>query len=100
MKMENEKNSLIIEEPSISYYSTIFNFGIQSKSRKTPQNLFKSFSPLSSNRGISFSNTIMYPLVTTESILDQKKNISRNKQNKSKTIIVKDNTELKTELTN
>ena len=99
MKMENEKNSLIIEEPSISYYSTIFNFGIQSKSRKTPQNLFKSFSPLSSNRGISFSNTIMYPLVTTESILDQKKNISRNKQNKSKTIIVKDNTELKTELT-
>jgi len=97
--MENEKNSPIIEEPSISYYSTLFNFGIQSKSRKTPKNLFKSFSPLSSNRGISFSNTIMFPLVTTESVIDQKKNITRNKQNKSKTIIIKDNAELKTELT-
>ena len=63
--MENEKNSLTIEESSISYYSTLTNFRIESKTRKRPQNLFKSFSPLSCNRGISFSNTIMFPFITT-----------------------------------
>ena len=65
MKMENEKNSLTIEEASISYYSTLTNFGIESKTRKRPQNLFKSFSLLSCNRGISFSNTIMFPFIMT-----------------------------------
>ena len=73
MKMEDEKNSLTIEESSISYYPTLSNFGIESKTRKRPQNLFKSFSPLSCNRGISFSNTIMFPFITTETLLDTKK---------------------------
>ena len=96
--MEDEKNPLTIEEPSISYYSTLTNFGTESKTRKRPQNLFKSFSPLSFNRGISFSNTIMFPFITTETLLDTKKDISRLKQEKSKSTFIKDSTILKTEI--
>ena len=98
MKMENEKNSLIIEESSISYYSTLTNFRIESKTRKRPQNLFKSFSPLSCNRGISFSNTIMFPFITTETILDTTKDITKLNQDKSKATFIKDRTILKTEI--
>ena len=96
--MEDEKNSLTIEESSISYYPTLTNFGIESKTSKRPQNLFKSFSPLSCNRGISFSNTIMLPFITTETLLDTKKDISRLKQDKSKSTFIKDSTILKTEI--
>ena len=93
--MENEKNSLILEESSISYYSPLSNYGIKSNSRKIPINLFKSFSPLSSNKGISFSNTIMFPFVTAS--LNTNKNITRFKQEKSKTTFIKESTALKTE---
>ena len=96
--MEEEKNSLTIEESSISYYSTLTNFGIESKNRKRPKNLFKSFSPLSCNRGISFSNTIMLPFITTETLLDTKKDISRLKQEKNKSNCTKDTTIFKTEI--
>ena len=98
MKMENEKNSLTIEEASISYYSTLTNFGIESKTRKRPQNLFKSFSPLSCNRGISFSNTIMFPFISTETLIETKKDISRFNKDKSKTTFIKDSTVFKTEI--
>ena len=98
MKMEDEKNPLTIEEPSISYYSILTNFGTESKTRKRPQNLFKSFSPLSCNRGISFSNTIMFPFISTETILDTKKDISQLKQDKNKSTFIKDSTILKTEI--
>ena len=96
--MEDMKNSLTVEESSISYYPTLTNFGIESKTSKRPQNLFKSFSPLSCNRGISFSNTIMFPFITTETLLDTKKDISRLKQDKSKSTFIKDSTILKTEI--
>ena len=96
--MEEEKNSLTIEESSISYYLTLTNFGIESKNRKRPKNLFKSFSPLSCNRGISFSNTIMFPFITTETLLDTKKDISRLKQEKNKSNCTKDSTIFKTEI--
>ena len=98
MKMEDGKNPLTIEESSISYYSTLTNFGTESKTRKRPQILFGSFSPLSSNRGISFSNTIMFPFISTETILDTKKDISQLKQDKNKSTFIKDSTILKTEI--
>ena len=60
--MDNSKNILIDEEPIIFYSSNISNYGVHSKSSKCQKNINISFSPLSTNRVISFANTIMYPV--------------------------------------
>ena len=92
MKIETNY-SLNEEEPLIFYYSTLSNFGVQSKNIKSPKDLFiSSFTPLSSSQEISFSNTIMLPFITTESSIEQ------NEKEKSKTSLMrKDNTRIKTE---
>ena len=74
--MDNSKNILIDEEPIIFYSSNISNYGVHSKSSKCQKNINISFSPLSTNRVISFANTIMYPVITTEATLDTEKNSS------------------------
>ena len=65
--MENTKTTFIDEE--IFYYSSSSNFGVKSKNLISPRNIKKSYSHLSSNDKISFSNTIMIP-----NIEEQKKN--------------------------
>ena len=94
------ENIEIDEEPILSYYSSTSNFGVCSKDIKSEKIIKMSFSPLSSNHKISFSNTIMIPLVATETSLNKGKNISNNyKKEKSKTPINKDNEKHKLELT-
>ena len=94
------ENIEIDEEPILSYYSSTSNFGVCSKDIKSEKIIKMSFSPLSSNHKISFSNTIMIPLVATEASLNKGKNISNNyKKEKSKTPINKDNEKNKLELT-
>ena len=94
------ENIVIDEEPILSYYSSTSNFGVCSKDIKSEKIIKMSFSPLSSNHKISFSNTIMIPLVATEASLNKGKNISNNyKKEKSKTPINKDNEKHKLELT-
>ena len=94
------ENIEIDEEPILSYYSSTSNFGVCSKDIKSEKIIKMSFSPLSSNHKISFSNTIMIPLVATETSLNKGKNISNNyKKEKSKTPINKDNKKNKLELT-
>ena len=95
--MENTKNILIDEEPIIYCPSTISNFGVYSKKIKSPKNLFMSFTPVSSNCAISFTNTIMLPIITTETTTDTEKNASHFENEKSKRSIKKDSTRLKTE---
>jgi len=95
--MENTKNILIDEEPIIYCPSTISNFGVYSKKIKSPKNLFMSFTPVSSNCAISFTNTIMLPIITTEATTDTEKNASHFENEKSKRSIKKDSTRLKTE---
>lgn len=56
-----------------------------------------SFTPVSSNREISFTNTIMLPTITTEATTDTEKNASHFENEKSKRSIKKDSTRLKTE---
>ena len=89
--MENEDNLMISEEPLLIYYSTTTNFGVQAKNIKSPKNLCLSFSPHSSNCQITFSNTIMNPLITSEEYIENKKNVSMNTCE-----ISKNNTRLKT----
>ena len=91
--MENIKNSFLEEEPILFYYSTTSNFGVISKNIKTPKNINMSFTPLSTNEKISFSNTIMIPSITVEESLETEKNI----QNEKSKISRKDNTRIKTE---
>ena len=90
--MENIKTSLLMEE--IYFNSTILNYGVGSKNN-TPKNIYKSFTPFSSNQKISFCNTIMIPYITTESSIDTEKNKSQDDKNKIS--IRKDNTRMKTE---
>ena len=82
--MENEKNIQTLEEPLLFYCSTAFNFGVGSKSIKSPKYLYKSFSPFSSNKKITFSNTIMIPLIKSEESRDTDKNSIDYKNEKSK----------------
>ena len=91
--MDNEQDSLINEE--ISYYSTtsIFgSFGVGVKEMQSPKYIHISFTPLSSNQKISFSNTIMIPSITTESSMETKIH-----NEKSKISLQRDKTKLKTE---
>ena len=93
--MENSINLVIDEEPIIFNPSNFSNLGVHSKKIKTPRNVYMSFSPNSSNRTITFTNTIMYPTITTETTNDTEKNNSHfeNERYKSK----KDATRMKTE---
>ena len=93
--MENSINLVIDEEPIIFNPSNFSNLGVHSKKIKTPRNIYMSFSPNSSNRTITFTNTIMYPTITTETTNDTEKNNSHfeNERYKSK----KDATRMKTE---
>ena len=97
--MEDEKVHLIDEE--ISYYSTTSSFGIGMKKIQSPKNIHISFTPLSSNHKISFSNTIMIPFITTEPSKESQKNMTQNISNmqneKSKLSTKRDYTRLKTE---
>ena len=96
--MENSKYIIIDEEPIISYPSTPLNFGVFSKKIiKSPKNLFMSFTPLSSNKDITYTNTIMYPIITTEATIDTEKNYSNLENDKLKLSLKKDSTGLKTE---
>ena len=97
--MENSQDSLVDEE--ISYYSTTYSFGIGEKKTQTPKNIHISFTPLSSNQKISFSNTIMIPFVTTELSKESQKNMNQNisQNEKSKLSTKRDYTRLKTEST-
>ena len=96
--MENSKYIIIDEEPIISYPSTPLNFGVFSKKIiKSPKNLFMSFTPLSSNKHITYTNTIMYPIITTEATIDTEKNYSNLENDKLKLSLKKDSTGLKTE---
>jgi len=90
--MENEQDSFLNEE--ISYYSTTSSFGVGVKEIQSPKNVIISFTPFSSNQRISFSNTIMIPSITTEPSAE-----SKLQNEKSKIILKRDNTKLKTEST-
>ena len=96
--MENSKNIIINEDPIISCPSTPLNFGVYSKEIiKFPKNLFISFTPLSTNKEISYTNTIMYPVITTEATIDTEKNYSNIENDKLKLSLKKDSTIFKTE---
>ena len=95
--MNNGKNILIEEEPIICYPSTFSNFGVHSKKIKSPKNLYMSFTPLFSERERSYSNTIMYPIITTEATIDTEKNTSHLENEKSKHSEKKNSTRIKTE---
>ena len=77
--MEDSQDSLIDEE--ISYYSTSCSFGIGMKKMQSPKNIHISFTPLSSNQKISFSNTIMTPFIKTELSNESQKNMIQNISN-------------------
>ena len=97
--MENTKVSFIEEE--IFYYPAKFNFGISSKNKQSPKNIYMSFSPFSTNQKNSFSNTIMIPFITTQTSMETKEIISQNissiQNEKSKLSIKNESTRLKTE---
>ena len=97
--MENSKSILIDDDqPIIFYPSTFSNFGVHSKRAiKSQRNKFMTFTPLSSNKEVSFSNTIMLPIITTEATIDTEKNNSNLENEKSKQILKKDSTGIKTE---
>ena len=73
--MENPKSILIDEEPMYFYSSDKYNFGVYSKKVKSPKNIHMSFSPLSTNGKITFTNTIMNPIITKEATLDTEQSI-------------------------
>ena len=79
--MEALKTSFIDEE--ILYSSQISNFGVHAKKIKSPKNISMSFTPLSSNQKISFSNTIMIPSVLEEASTKTKNDNDIKKQNDS-----------------
>ena len=68
--MDNERDSLINEE--ISYYSTTSSFGVGVKEVQSRKNIHISFTPFSSNKKISFSNTIMIPSITAKPLIETK----------------------------
>ena len=89
------------EEPIIFFNSSTSNFGVSSKHINSIKNINISYSPLSSNHHISFSNTIMIPSIITEPSIDTEKNIFQKAQTfqneKSRMSQRKDNTRLRTE---
>ena len=96
--MDNTKNTSIFEEEPIFFNPpTISTFGVYSKKIKSPKNIYMSFTPLSSNRSISFTNTIMYPIITPEANIEIKKNKIHSDLAKNKQLDQKDSTGIKTE---
>ena len=83
--MENKSFCLIDDE--IFYNSNISNFGVSTKKIESPKKIFISFSPLSFNQKISFSNTIMNPLITIEPSMETKKNLNQSKFSQKNTRI-------------
>ena len=80
--MEETKTSFIDDE--IFFYSSISNYGVCSKQLKSPKNIHISYSPLSCNQRITFSNTIMIPYISTEKSIETKKDNTRTKTESSK----------------
>ena len=80
--MEETKTSFIDDE--IFFYSSISNYGVCSKHLKSPKNIHMSYSPLSCNQRITFSNTIMIPYISTEKSIETKKDNTRTKTESSK----------------
>ena len=95
--MDNIKTSLIEDEPISFYNSSISSFGVSSKHINSPKNIQISYSPLSSNHHISFSNTIMIPSIITEPKIDTEKNIYQKTLTFQNEKSRKDNTRLRTE---
>jgi len=95
-------NTCIMDEKPLIFYNTSYSsFGVSSKHINSPRNILISYSPLSSNHHISFSNTIMIPSVVTEPSIDTEKNIYKKtltfQNEKSRISLKKDSTRLKTE---
>ena len=91
----------ILNNEEISFYPTRSNYGIGSKKIISPKNIYMSFSPLSSNHRISFSNTIMIPSITIDSSkMYQEKNTSQNNPffpSEKIKLSKRDNTRIKTD---
>ena len=84
-------SNILLDEEIVSY-SAESNYGVCAKNIIRPKNLFKSYSPYSTNHKISFSNTIMIPFIKTES-----SNEIENPNEKSKLSTKKDITRIKTD---
>ena len=99
--MDDINTCIMDEEPLIFYNTSYSSFGVSSKHINSPRNILISYSPLSSNHHISFSNTIMIPSVVTEPSIDTEKNIYKKtltfQNEKSRISLKKDSTRLKTE---
>ena len=99
--MDDINTCIMDEEPLIFYNTSYSSFGVSSKHINSPRNILISYSPLSSNHYISFSNTIMIPSVVTEPSIDTEKNIYKKtltfQNEKSRISLKKDSTRLKTE---
>ena len=80
--MENSKTSFIDEETF--YYSSSSNFGVRSRNLISPRNIKMSYSHLSSNNKISFSNTIMIPYIEEEKKNEDIKDSQRTKTESTK----------------
>ena len=95
-------NTCIMDEKPLIFYNTSYSsFGVSSKHINSPRNILISYSPLSSNHYISFSNTIMIPSIITKPSIDTEKNIYKKtltfQNEKSRISLKKDSTRLKTE---
>ena len=99
--MDDINTCIMDEEPLIFYNTSYSSFGVSSKHINSPRNILISYSPLSSNHHISFSNTIMIPSIITEPSIDTEKNIYKKtltfQNEKSRISLKKDSTRLKTE---
>ena len=99
--MDDINTCIMDEEPLIFYNTSYSSFGVSSKHINSPRNILISYSPLSSDHYISFSNTIMIPSIITEPSIDTEKNIYKKtltfQNEKSRISLKKDSTRLKTE---
>ena len=99
--MDDINTCIMDEEPLIFYNTSYSSFGVSSKHINSPRNILISYSPLSSNHYISFSNTIMIPSIITKPSIDTEKNIYKKtltfQNEKSRISLKKDITRLKTE---
>ena len=99
--MDDINTCIMDEEPLIFYNTSYSSFGVSSKHINSPRNILISYSPLSSNHYISFSNTIMIPSIITKPSIDTEKNIYKKtltfQTEKSRISLKKDITRLKTE---
>ena len=99
--MDDINTCIMDEEPLIFYNTSYSSFGVSSKHINSPRNILISYSPLSSNHHISFSNTIMIPSIITKPSIDTEKNIYKKtltfQNEKSRISLKKDSTRLKTE---